>query len=83
MVQLARAGLAAFCWLGARSGPLDTGSIVPWDRRSWRGVYELNNKAHNEVIRLIGLDPAFDSFTDRLKRAGVRLAYMLNTTVGR
>ena len=37
MVRLARAGLAAFCWLGARSGPLDTGSFAPQNRRSWRG----------------------------------------------
>jgi len=35
MAGLATAALAAFFWLG--SGPLDTGSIRPRDRRSWRG----------------------------------------------
>jgi len=66
---------------------------------------ELNNKARNEVIRLIALDGTFNSFTDactwpdhprkraeehfintfvrdRLKRAGIRLADLLNKTLG-
>src|SRR5262245_54589305 len=99
MARLARAGLAAFCWPRdpepTLRAPAARGHRTPHSARieELRLGGELADQGRETIIpgeeeRVVKVDAAYlelhVSFVrDRLKQAGIRLAYMPNTTVGR